>query len=157
MKKILTLGVLSVSLSLVGGCTGSEPLNFSGTMTVPITAWDGGGDYEPDQAGDVCLFGDDQDYPDIDAGTQVTLRDSTGATVGLSNLRVGTHLLGWSEGGTPVYSSSDSFMEDFCVYGFEFVDVETDDNFFSIEIGSRGELQYTREQLETTGVEASLG
>lgn len=156
MSKFKNFAVFGSFLLLISGCS-VAPLSFSGTMSVPTQAWDGGSNYSPTEAGDMCNFGEDQDYPDINAGTQVTLRDSTGATVGLSRLTQGRHLLGWSESGIPVYSSSDSFMEDLCVYEFEFEDVETDDEFFSIEIGKRGELQYTREQLETAGVQASLG
>lgn len=152
---------LVVTALILSGCAGTAPLSFSGTMSIPSMAWDGGDDKYTTEAGDNCLFKEgESDYPDIDAGTQVTLRDSTGATVGLTNLRQGSTLIGWSESGTPVYRTGDtipSFTEDFCVFKFEFLDVESEDTFFSVEVGKRGQIQYTREQLETSGVGVSLG
>lgn len=145
------LGAL-VLLSLVG-CS-PQPMDFKGSISIPTEAWDGDGD--PQEAGDLCLL--ETDYPDVDLGTQVTLRDSSGATVALSQLGQGLLSGGWYPDGKSTFLGDNSaFVEDKCVYSFTFSGVESGDDFFSIEVGSRGEVQFSREQLEASTVFLTLG
>jgi hypothetical protein len=126
-------------------------------MSVPAIA-SNLSDYPADEPGDSCFFGSEgPDYPDIAAGTPVTLRDSTGATVGVSRLENPGLLFGWGSERPRVYSSSDQFTEDFCVWEFTFEEVESGDDFFSVEVGNRGEVQFSREDLEGGLARLSLG
>jgi hypothetical protein len=114
--------------------------------------------FPADEPGDNCYFGEEgSDYPDITAGTQVTLRDSSGATVGVSRLENPGLLFGWGLDRPRVYSSSTTFTEDFCVSQFTFEEVESGDNFFSVEVGNRGEVQYSRDDLAAGLARLSLG
>jgi len=105
---------------------------------------------------DVQLPGDpcdgSTDYPDLGSGTSVTLRDSAGVIVGLSRLEGGTLVSGYVP--KPEFTL---MTTDDCAFKFQFVDVESDDKFFSVEVGSRGEVNTTREDLELGLVVLSLG
>ena len=148
LSGLLCLSALTFSLS---GCAQEietiETWNGSGAVSVdsPISDRMIGAVVTP--PGGPCEGS--TDYPDIRVGTTVTLRDSTGGIVSLSRLEVGTHVeidRGWS-GLNPVD----------CVLDFQFVDVESDDKFFSVEVGSRGEVNTTREDLEFGLVALNLG
>ena len=149
------------SVVLVGplagcGLIGSQSFGFEGTMTLPAVAWKGDADGGRTEAGESCYFGvDGNPYPDIDAGTQVTLTDSMGAIVGISNLESGGHLFGWGPDLPRLYDD-DSFVEDYCSFNFSFEDISSPDEFFSVEVGTRGAIQYSREDLEA-GISVSLG
>lgn len=149
--RFATAGVAVILLGLVG-CAPAT-LSFSGSMTIPTKAFSLDG-YEPDVAGDGCFADDDPDYPDIWEGTQVTLRDSSGATVGLTRLQTGGLLLGFDEA---LAGPTGQVADDYCVFPFEFVDVESDDEFFTVEVGKRGEVTFSREDLESLGANVSLG
>lgn len=160
MKKntSLPLGLISVALvALLAGCDASglqgSSQTFSGYMTVPDKAF-ALEDSEPEKAGDPCHpYLDTNDYPDIQAGTSVTLRDSAGEIVGLTSLQDGTLVNGWSDDGSGLSSVSD----DSCSYKFVFEEVESSDDFFSVEVGNRGQVEVTREDLELGLVFLSLG
>jgi hypothetical protein len=74
-------------------------------------------------------------YDDIDEGTQVTISDGRGKTIGI----------GRSE------SSS-------CMFEFSVPDVPNAD-FYKVEVAHRGELSYSKEELASKGwrVEVALG
>jgi hypothetical protein len=148
-----TLGFISASIfsiSILTGCSAAgEAITPAGQITIPAMAFKGdetdGGRTMP---GDPCFFGTDGNpYPDVDAGAQVTLRDSTGATVGLANLTSAGHLFGWDASQPKIYSSSDNFTEDFCVFEFKFEPLQSDDTFFSVEVASRGQVNFERDAL----------
>jgi hypothetical protein len=105
-------------------------------------------------AGDMCSNVGTYDYPDVTIGTQVILRDSTGATVGLTQLQAGELLLGYDESRDRGNGRS---AEDICVYSYEFIEVESQDKFFTIEVGSRGEVSFSREDLLSGFASVSLG
>ena len=155
MNNYKLLGI-ALALPLLAGCSSS--FTVQGTMTIPAVAWDGDGDESAKtKPGDACYFGKDGNrYPDVDSGAQVTLRDSTGATVGIGSLQNGGHLLGWSANGARLYSTSDSFVYDYCTFNFTIPNVDSGDQFFSIEVAGRGEVAYSRDDLEQ-GVSLSLG
>ncbi len=159
-KATLVISTFVLALS-VSGCSAegdstaaSSESAWSGMISVPDLAFDLE-DYEPDMAGDPCNRDnlDDMDFPDVALGTSVTLRDSTGAVVGLTSITEGALSQGWYDDGKGTLSVSD----DTCNYKFKFDNVESDDNFFSIEVGSRGEVNVTREDLELGLVFLTLG
>ncbi len=153
--KFFTFMAASAAVVLLSGCA-AEKIDVSGTISIPAISTNLE-DYEPDVAGDNCYFGQDGNpYPDVDFGAQVKLRDSTGATVGLGNLSKGGLLMGWSADGIRVYSSSDTFMEDYCVFDFVIEQVELRDEIYSLEVANRGEVSYTKEDL-ISGASLSLG
>jgi hypothetical protein len=149
----------SASLILVFALTGCGPATFSGSgfMSVPDKAFGGPNSTSDDKEGDECnLFLDSTKYPDIQEGTSVTLRDSTGAVVGLSRLYDGTLSRGWVS--EPTYSGRiPAVVDDTCVLKFEFDEIKSGDEFFSVEVGNRGQVEITRSDLELGLVFVSLG
>ena len=79
-------------------------------------------------------------YDDISAGASVTVRDGNGKTLATSELGSGDALSGVG-----------------CTYEFT-VDVP-DADFYRVEVSHRGELEFSRGELEQAGweVHASLG
>jgi hypothetical protein len=147
MKNRLFTGIgLVAATTMLSGCSLGS-FSFTGTMSVPT--WSSNlENFEPDGPGDACWWPEgEQSYPDIDSGSQVVLKDSSGKTIAVSTLRKGGLALGWDSNGSRVYSSGDTFMHDLCVYEFEFEDVQSGDQIFSIEIGNRGEVIYSKEDL----------
>ncbi len=72
-------------------------------------------------------------YSDIEQGTSVTLRDGDGNVAGTSRLEVaGADAFGNFPG---------------CIYTFTFDDV-ADADFYAVEISDRGEIVYSRADLE---------
>ena len=85
----------------------------------------------------------DDGYSDIKPGLQVVIRDGDGSTLGTGHLAYDHE----------AYQATD----DRCPLVFE-VDVPRSD-FYAIEVGDRGELTYSFDDMEAMGwrVEASLG
>ncbi|OLL76879.1 hypothetical protein Ae168Ps1_5299c [Pseudonocardia sp. Ae168_Ps1] len=77
-------------------------------------------------------------YDDITEGTAVTVRDSSGAIVGVGNLEAG---------------QSDSYG---CTFPFTVTDVPNS-AFYTVEISHRGEVTFTADDVETGEVQLSLG
>lgn len=153
--------VLAVSLaaSLLASCS-PAPFSGSGTMSAPDKAfnWDDEDGRETDVRGSDCKrsnLGLDPKYPDIQEGTSVTLRDSTGAIVALSRLDSGSLRNGWVE--EELGSGFRAVVDDVCVYKFMFEEIDSSDEFFSVEVGNRGEIQVSRSNLELGLVGVSLG
>jgi hypothetical protein len=71
-------------------------------------------------------------YGDVNSGTQVTVRDGSGALLATSSLRGGR-----ADGGS-------------CVFEFTLSDVPRAD-YYTFEVGRRGELSYSREDLLVEG------
>lgn len=150
--------VLAVSLaaSLLASCS-PAPFSGSGTMSAPDRAYEHtGSDRETDVRGSDCNRSiRNSKYPDIQEGTSVTLRDSTGAIVALSRLDSGSLRNGWVEEET--YGGFRKAVDDVCVYKFMFEEIDSSDEFFSVEVGNRGEVQVSRSNLEIGLVGLSLG
>lgn len=83
-------------------------------------------------------------YSDIAVGLGVVVTDQDGRTIGTGRL---TH-----------DGIEDVGDEDFCAFAFT-VPVADPAEFYAIEVGSRGELTYSHEELESMGweVTATLG
>jgi len=157
-------GLFSASASLIlvlalTGCGPATPATFSGSgfMSVPDKAFGGPDSASDDKEGSECnLWLDVTKYPDIQEGTSVTLRDSTGAVVGLSSLYGATLSRGWvskptSSGRIP------AVVDDTCVLKFKFDEIKSGDEFFSVEVGNRGQVDIRRSDLELGLVFVSLG
>ena len=153
-SKSLVIFSVTVLMSVVAGCSGSGPFDVRGTMSVPAMS-SNLDDYPPMEPGDPCFIPDDQKYSGVDFGTQVLLKDSTGAVVGTSSLGLGKVASGWSESGEWVHSD-ETFVWDTCVYEFRFSEVESDDEFFSVEVGTRGEISFSKEDLLLRGANVAL-
>jgi hypothetical protein len=83
-------------------------------------------------------------FSDIEQGTPVTLRDGDGNVTGTARLEV---------------ASREAFGNfPGCVYAFIFEDV-ADADFYALEIADRGELAYSRAELEAAdwNIRAELG
>lgn len=159
----ITLSATSEGAGLAAGSTlapesetGFAPV---GSIQIRAIAWKGEEDdnYKGrTQAGNICYFGTDGNpYPDISTGTEVTLRDSSGSLVGITRLQYGRMQSGWTAGAEDVYYN-DNFKYDYCVWDFKFDKIDSNDDYFTIEIGRRGENSYTRSEL-SYGVFLKLG
>jgi hypothetical protein len=156
-KAVLSSLAAGLLVLVLTGC-GSSSFSGSGFMSVPDKAFGGATSSGPaDKPGSKCnRFLDSTKYKDIKEGTSVTLRDSTGATVGITRLYGGTLSQGWvsaptSSGRIP------AVVDDTCVFNFKFDNIESTDKFFSVEVGNRGEVDVTRSDLENGLVFVSLG
>jgi len=149
MKKLFGLLFFSALTFSLSGCAQQiETWDGSGSMSVFVVVQYNGGDFET--AGAPCQGSDKS--PDIRSGATATLRDSAGVVVSLSQLEGGKLTTGYVD----TEGNAGFFSGDNCVFDFQFIDVESDDKFFSVEIGSRGEVNITREDLELGLVALSL-
>jgi hypothetical protein len=78
-------------------------------------------------------------YDDIHEGTSVTVRDESGKTVAIGRLQRGD----CSGGG--------------CVYPFVVEDVPVGSKFYEVEVSHRGGVTFSRQDLDESGAELSLG
>jgi hypothetical protein len=85
----------------------------------------------------------DAGYPDIHAGTPVTIRDGTGTLLGSAALAGGTLRKGALRG-----------RDDDCVFSYSLTVPERD--AYRIEVGRRGVVRFQRSELERTGWQADL-
>jgi hypothetical protein len=132
MKKLLGLLFFSALTFSLSGCAQA------------IGTWDGSGAVLQEvtgKANDPC---EPSWSGNPRSGTSVTLRDSAGVVVSLSRLEGGTLANGDDTNkGRERWKSIEH-----CVFEFRFVDVESDDKFFSVEVGSHGVANAAREDLE---------
>jgi len=156
MKWTFPLALASLASISVVGCA-PQTLSFTGSVSTPTEARGGFGFDPPDEAGGPCVR--ETDYPDVSLGAQVILRDSSGDTIGLASLGQGALLNGWYPDGirTPEGYEHSGYVEDLCVYSFRFSDVKSNDDFFSIEVGRRGEVHFSRQQLEESDAFLTIG
>lgn len=121
--------------------TPSEPstLTVSGSITVVGSSF-------KDRAikGDDCIA--TSGYDDIQQGFQLVLANDAGDTLALAELSEGTFVEDSERG---VYNAP-------CSFGFEFVDVPDDEDFYTIEAGTRGSMKYERSDLDEP-IELALG
>lgn len=82
-------------------------------------------------------------YADINHGTPVTLKTGEGTTVGADALS----------------EDSAEGRSGYCLWTVVFPDVPMDADFYSVEVGRRGEVTKSREDLEAANytIQASLG
>ncbi len=87
---------------------------------------------------DTNCFGDGG-YDDIRSGVSVTVRDGAGAVLGTGRL-------------------GDGVKDLWCTFNFTVADLPKVD-FYSVEVGRRGELTYSFDEMETSGwkVDLSIG
>jgi hypothetical protein len=84
-------------------------------------------------------------YSDIGPGTQVTIRNGSGDTLGIGSLGAGIPARG-----QPMAN---------CTYRATITDVAAGENFYAVEVGSRGEISQSEAELKANGFsfEVSLG
>lgn len=107
-----------------------KPLSYSATPT----------------EGDSCRVKDG--YSDVDFGTTVTIRDGKGEIVGVG--MVGAPLVTF-DGQEPT-----SFLY-WCRFRFTVKDVQRGRDFYSVEVGRRGQVSYEEERLFGSGPSLTLG
>lgn len=149
--KILYFSALPLVQLLLVSCSGAtaeeEEDSFSLTGKATTIAVALNTDSETSQAGDWCFFPEDFGTQTVYEGVSVTLRDAGGEVIGVSELGEGGLLVGWVEDGVPMVTGSTDFVLDSCVFPFEFSDVQSDSDFFSIQVGTNEEQQLTRDEL----------
>lgn len=124
----------------VGGGDTKHSFSTTGTMEVDGAARTVG-DLDIDEA-DIIYKGTKcfttGGYDDISKGTQVTVSDENGKTVGVGELSDGVY----SEGA--------------CSFPFTIKDLPAGRKFYKVEVSHRGGIQYTEKQMRD-GVAVSLG
>lgn len=145
----------AVTLAIITGCSGaaatreptatSEPTPERFTIDGTFTVYDAGGIHlERAGTGARTQFcAGTGGYDDIRPGVRVVVRDGDGSTLATGQLEYD--------------AEADEATEDECPLVFE-VDVPRSE-FYAIEVGRRGELTYSFEEMETQGwrVDATLG
>jgi ABC-type uncharacterized transport system permease subunit len=123
MRLLTTLGITAALL--FSGCGGTGTHVITGTITVTDTnaAF---GVFEG-----VCILSS-KGYSDISSGAGVTVKDGAGAIIGVSKLEEAT-----------------TAAQDYCVWPFSVTVADAD--FYSIEVSHRGEVTYSRADLESMG------
>ena len=138
---------LVFGIALVIGCSPAEvsepaaevvPETFTaeGTLTVmPYDGWDA----SHTRKGSVCIGSGG--FDDIEPGAPVVVRDSKGERVGLGMLGFGTLTAGG-------YAGTCEFM-------FTVEDIPVSGDIYSVEVGSRGEVTFSRDEADMLAL--SLG
>lgn len=141
MKKLLSLALLpALTFSLSGCGVGTSTWNGSGEMLSLVLLSYNDGDFA--LPGDPC----ESEYGEYEeAGMPVTLRDSSGSVVSLSQTEGGV----LAEGYEATVENPNYKAKDLCIFKFTFDDVESDDKFYSVEVDSHGAVNVSREALET--------
>ncbi len=132
MSAARILGSLAVTtvvgVMALAGCSNSD-LTVTGTIEVP-------GASQTNTAGEDCAYVS-PGYDDIDLGTQVTVIDQSGDVVGLGQLDTATY--------TGPYPGTDSGGT--CKFSFSVPNVAAGSDFYSIEVGNRGEVTFSEGDL----------
>jgi hypothetical protein len=123
MKLLTALGLTAALL--LSGCGGIGKHLLTGTLTVRDTNL-GFGVLEG-----LCILSS-KGYSDISSGAGVTVKDGAGAIIGVSQLEDPT-----------------TAAQDYCVFPFSVT--VTDADFYAIEVSHRGEVTYSRADLESKG------
>jgi hypothetical protein len=121
----------AIAIPVAVGLSASKSFTLIGTMAIIGT--------ENVKNDDGSCYGG-SGYDDIDTGTQVVVSDSSGKTVAIGKL------------GKSVMKAAN--LE--CVWKFVVNGVPTGQRFYKVEVGHRGEVQYTEKQLRR-GIGLSLG
>jgi hypothetical protein len=132
MRLLTALGLTAALLFAGCGGAGTAP-----TITAPVThvikgsvkVFDFNVGYDPDRT--VCIFLNPR-YDDVDARATVTVKDGAGSIVGVSKLEA-------------VISTT----FDYCLFPFSVT--VSDAEFYSIEVSRRGELNFSKADLESKG------
>lgn len=133
-RRVLLVAVI-VLLTVVGTVTlSSADTTVAGRMTV-VTSTNALSASSYSNGGSCVTYGG---YDDIAEGTAVTVRDSTGAIVGVGSLGAGQ---GSAYG---------------CSFPFTVTDVP-DSDFYTVEISHRGAMTFTAEDIRTSELQLSLG
>jgi len=92
-------------------------------------------------------------YSDLAGGTQVVVKDGSGSIIATGHLNEGTGANPYVYKGTP-----DPEIVDSCSFSFD-VEGVPDSDFYSIEVGHRGAMTYSRAEMESMSwtLELSLG
>ncbi len=135
-------GIAALVLTLSGGGGTARPAvtpsqtqtpstwAIAGAITVPATV---------DRSTESCTV--ESGYDDVSAGTPVTVTDEHGTTVGAATL----------DDGIP-----DPLTSDRCVFPFH-LEVKLGPSFYKFEVGRRGGVTYTAEQVRAGNIQLRLG
>jgi hypothetical protein len=132
----------ALALAGCGGDDGSSDRVLSGTFTLTDSSEIG----RPSGAGGPC-YGTGG-YDDIESGLRVVVNDGEGKTLATGRL------------GTSSYEQNPQYpILGECVFPIEVPEGLPRADFYSIEVGSRGELTYSYDEMEANGwtVSFSLG
>jgi hypothetical protein len=132
---IAAIAVVVIAAAIAVTLLLTHPGNFEaeGTMSVADSDTYSEG-YAPDS--DQCATDGLDGYDDVVTGTQVVVRDDAGNTVAVGDL------------------NGAKATDVGCDYIFHLSDVPAGKKFYEVEVGSRGGVQYTEEELrEGVGVE----
>jgi len=143
----LAVALLAAGLLTLTGCGGGESVAEPEPAAAPVTA------PEPETfnvSGSLTLSdgamhsrlepcSGSGGYDDIGQGTQITIRDGDGTKVALGALASG------HPGGSTVG----------CIYRYAVLDVPAGGGIYSVEVGSRGEINFT--EAEAGNVSLTLG
>lgn len=135
--------VISVALAAAGCASGPSAaaptslapavLTVTGVVVVAGHTW-----HQDAIAGNECSAVDG--YGDIAPGMQLVLSDDAGATLATAQLSDGTF--------TKTSEGSDEFSQEApCSFPFAFAAVADVDGFYTVAVGRRGDLKYSRDQL----------
>jgi hypothetical protein len=121
----------------LAGCGASGSSGTSHTLKGTFTlSGDAGSIFLPDGEGGSCIG--DGGYSDITEGTDVALT-SDGKTLAVASLGEGKDVGGWN-----------------CEFHYTLTDVPKRD-FYKLEVGNRGDVQYSFDDLEKAGWTVSGG
>ena len=126
--------IAGLEAELVETSTGPASHDITGTFTVEegsMTA----------KTGDPCFT--EGGYDDIGAGTQVVVRDGTDGST------LATGRLGGGEWALTVLGTNSDLR--YCEFSILVKDVPTGPAFYEIEVGRRGSLTYSSEELDEIG------
>ena len=121
-----------------GGSFTPAPFTVNGFMTLRL------GQFIWDKDPDVCSGW--RGYDDIRAGTQVVVTDPAGTTIAVGAL--GT--------GVPRRDPNDTSRATECRFPFQVTGVPGGHQFYGLQVGRRGKLDYTRDKIDKP-LELTLG
>jgi hypothetical protein len=141
--KALAVGL--VALVALTGCAtdlkASEPSPTPTGFTIQGTVTVEAGISADGDLGGSCVT--DGGYSDIRSGAQVTVKDGAGAVIALGALDPGKTIANRE------FSDGTGYLATKCVFGFTVTGVPDGQQFYAVEVSHRGELRYTRSDLDT--------
>lgn len=144
--------ILVLTTILIAGCGGGSSSTTLTPSPTPETLTIVGDFKLSGFGGRVYDYGDCKKsayggYSDIGPGASVTVKDEAGAIIAIGKLEDGTAVESFSGFGETHFA---------CLYEFSIPDVAISD-FYSIEVTHRGDVNFTRGDVESGTVHLTLG